>query len=177
MESNQNRILLIVVVIIVVVGGITIWRQREAKSLKPVIGWHEMGTEEFDLKPNGNHGFSYREIPAKVRIELHSSAPVAFGFVTPEIFGRYTSTILPLDFASLPCGNASTTGVDLNCATQPDKRYLLVADTREDAVPEAKKGHAKADSSPQQPDNHVSMKMYEWRCIEHCENLPPGAAQ
>lgn len=143
MESNQNRILLIIVVAVLVMGGFTIWRQLEAKSKKPVIGWHEMGAEEFDLKPSGNRGFSYREVPAKFRIELHSSAPVAFGFVTAEIFGRYTATIQPLDFATLPCGNAGATNVDLNCDTQRDKRYLLVTDTREDVAPETKKGQKK----------------------------------
>ena len=145
MESNQNRILLIFAIAVVVLGGIVIWRQLEAKSKKPVIGWHPMGAEEFDLKPSGNRGFSYREVPAKFRIEVHSSAPIAFGFVTPEVFGHYTATILPLDFATLPCGNASTTNVDLNCATQPDKRYLLVTDTREDVVPETKKGQKKTE--------------------------------
>ncbi len=177
METNQNRILLSVVIAVLIVGGITIWRQREAKAKTPVFGWHTLGSENFELKPSGYRGFSYRQLPSKFRVTLRSSQPVAFGFVTPDTFGRYTSTVLPVEFASLPCGTASTTSVDLNCATQPEKRYLLLVDTREDPAPEpsSRKGGAqkKAETAaPGLPQNEVSIAMYDWRCIEHCENLP-----
>ncbi len=175
MEASQNRMLSIAVLVVVVIGGFTIWRQREAKSRQPVIGWHELGAEAFDLKPGAYRGFSYRDVPAKFRVEVQASEPVAFGFVTPDTYGHYTSTVMPVDFATLPCGTASTTNVDLNCATQSDKRCLLLTDTREDQVPEppAKASHGKkVQAASTLPENHVSIKMYDWRCIEHCENLP-----
>jgi hypothetical protein len=173
MGENQNRILLAVTIAVVLIGGITIWVQRQAKSRKPVIGWYNLGTETFDLKPGAHRGYSYREVPATFRIEAHSSAPIAFGFVTPDAFGHFTSTIMEISFPSLPCGTAPTMSVDLNCKTQPDKRYLLITDTREDTVPEpARKGAKSPVISTASADNHVTVTMYDWRCISHCENLP-----
>ena len=171
MGENANRILLAVTIAVVLIGGITIWVQHAAKSRKPVIGWHNLGTETFDLKPGAHRGFSYREVPATFRIEAHASSPIAFGFVTPDTFGHFTSTIMDISFQTLPCGTAPTMIVDLNCKTQPDKRYLLITDTREDAVPE--KGSKKVPgASVATVDNHVTLTMYDWRCIEYCENLP-----
>jgi hypothetical protein len=171
---ESNRILLIFSLIVVVVGGVILWRQLDAKSKKPVMGWHELGAEEFDLKPGAHHGFSYREVPPTFRIEVHANQPVAFGFVTAEVFGRYNSTLLPLDFATLPCGNASTTDADLHCSTESDKRYILLTDTREDVAPEGKKSRGNPQPATALLENHVSVKMYDWRCIDHCENLPAG---
>lgn len=174
--ENQNRILLAVTLAVVVIGGFVIWVQREAKARKPVIGWYNLGTETIELKPSGHWGVSYREMPAKFRIEVHADDPVSFGFLTPDTYGHFTSTILQIDFATLPCGAASTINADLNCNTDPSKRYLLVSDLREDSVPEPPaKGHLKnaAQVAPTTlPDNHVTVNMYDWRCIQYCENLP-----
>jgi hypothetical protein len=65
----------------------------------------------------------------------------------------------------------------LNCNTESNKRYLLLTDAREDSVPEppARKGGVKKVSQPEatsQPDNHITVTMYDWRCIQYCENLP-----
>jgi hypothetical protein len=176
-DEKQNRVLLLVTLAVVILGSITIWVQREAKSKKPVFGWYNLGTETFDLKPSAYHAFSYRELPAKFRVEAHASEPVAFGFVTPDTYGHYTSTVLQIDFATLPCGTAPATNVDLNCNTDSSKRYLLLTDSREDSVPEAPKRKAqlqKADAvaTSKLPDNHITVKMYDWRCIRYCENLP-----
>jgi hypothetical protein len=169
MGENSNRILLAVTLVVVVLGGIVLWVQYEAKSRKPVIGWHNLGTETFDLKPGAHRGYSYREIPSTFRIEAHASSPIAFGFVTPDVFGHYTSTIMDVSFPSLPCGTAPTMSADLNCKTQADKRYLLITDSREDSVPEKR---SKPVASAATADNHVTITMYDWRCIAHCENLP-----
>jgi hypothetical protein len=171
MGENSNRILLAVAVAVVLIGSIIILVEREAKSRKPVIGWHNLGTETFDLKPGAHRGYSYREVPGTFRIEAHSSSPIAFGFVTPDTFGHFTSTIMDISFPSLPCGTAPTMSVDLNCKTQPDKRYLLITDTREDAVPE-KATKSSVPSANATAENHVTITMYDWRCIAHCENLP-----
>ena len=172
--DNQNRMLLFVTLAIVVVGGIVLWVQREAKAKKPVIGWYNLGTETFDLKPGTYRGFSYRELPAKFRVQVQATAPVAFGFVTPDVYGHYTSTPMQLDFASLPCGSGPAATVDLNCSTDPSKRYLLLTDSREDATPEAPVSKQAKGSPPAAslPDNHITIKMYDWRCLAYCENLP-----
>src|SRR5581483_5612811 len=175
--ENQNRILLIVSLVAVLIGGIVIWVQREAQARKPVIGWYNIGTETFDLKPGAYHGFSYREVPAKFRVELQASAPVAFGFVTPDTYGHYISTPMQIDFSTLPCGTGPATTVDLNCNTDASKRYLLLTDTREETVPEApaRKAHMQKTASvepPARPDNHITVRMYDWRCLQYCENLP-----
>jgi hypothetical protein len=177
MEENQNRILLLVTLAAVLIGGITLWVQYDTKTRKPVIGWYNLGTETFDLKPSAYHTFSYRDLPAKFRVEAHANEPVAFGFVTPDTYGHFTSTIMQIDFATLPCGTAPATNVDLNCATQSDKRYLLLTDTREDSVPEPPSRKARLQKAAQVtpstlPDNHVTVKMYDWRCLKYCENLP-----
>lgn len=171
MGENSNRILLAVTIAVVLIGGIVIWVQRATKSRKPVIGWHNLGTETFELKPGAHRGYSYREVPGTFRIEAHASSPIAFGFVTPDTFGHFTSTIMEISFPSLPCGTAPTMSVDLNCKTQPDKRYLLITDTREDSVQE-KSSKSAPVASTATADNHVTITMYDWRCIEHCENLP-----
>jgi hypothetical protein len=175
--ENQNRLLLIVTLAAVVIGGVTLWVQYEAKSKKPVTGWYNLGTETFDLKPNAHRGFSYRELPGKLRIEVSATEPLDFGFVTPDTFGHYNSTPMQLDFASLPCGASHATKADVNCTTESDKRYLLLTDLREDAIPEsatrtAKLQKAAADAPTTLPDNHVTVKMYDWRCLQYCENLP-----
>jgi hypothetical protein len=175
MEENQNRILLLVTVAAIIIGGITLWVQYKVKSRKPVIGWHNLGTETFDLKPSAYKTFTYRELPAKFRVEVQASAPVAFGFVTPDTYGHFTSTVLQVDFANQPCGSAPVTSADLNCATDSSKRYLLVTDSREDSVPEAKTHSKKVAGQTEtstQPENHVTLSMYDWRCIQFCENLP-----
>lgn len=178
MEENQNRILLIVTLAAVVLGGITLWMEYQVKSRKPVIGWYNLGTETFDLKPSAYKTFTYRELPAKFRVEVHASEPVAFGFVTPDTYGHFTSTVLQVDFPTQPCGSGPAANADVNCATDSSKRYLLLTDTREDSVPEppaAKKARlqkAATETASNLPDNHVTVKMYDWRCLQYCENLP-----
>lgn len=176
MPENQNKLLLFVTLAAVIIGGIVLYRQYDAKSKKPVMGWYNLGTESFDLKPAAFRGFTYRDVPPKFRIEVHASEPVSFGFVTPDTYGHFTSTIMQVDFAATPCGGVNATTADLNCSTDPSKRYLILADTREDSVPEppAHKGRVKqaAESVPTQPDNHVTLSMYDWRCVKYCENLP-----
>ena len=177
LDEKQNRVLLLGTLAVVIFGGITIWVQREVKSKTPVFGWYNLGTETFDLKPSAYHAFSYRELPAKFRVEAHASEPVSFGFVTPDTYGHYTATVLQIDFATLPCGTGPATNVDLNCDTDASKRYLLLTDAREDSVPspparktQLQRATAAAPSSL--PDNHVTVKMYDWRCLHFCENLP-----
>jgi hypothetical protein len=177
MEDNQNRILLYVTLAAVFLGGITLWVQRTIKSRKPVMGWYGLGTETFDLKPSAHKTFTYRELPAKFRVEAHSTEPVSFGFVTPDTYGHFTSTVLQVDFATQPCGSAAVTNADVNCTTESGKRYLLLADTREDSAPQAPSRNARLQKSTAvapatQPDNHVTVKMYDWRCLNYCENLP-----
>jgi hypothetical protein len=178
MEENQNRILLAVTLFAIVFGGATLWVQHKVKTRQPVIGWHELGTENFDLKPSAYKTFTYQELPAKFRVEVHASDPVAFGFVTPDTYGHFTSTVLQIDFATQPCGSASATNADVNCATVSGQRYLLLADTREDAVPQSpsRKERVQKTNSPSAdsalPANHVTVKMYDWRCLRFCENLP-----
>jgi hypothetical protein len=177
MNENPNRILLLVTLAVLIIGGIVLYVQHVEKTRTPVIGWYSLGTETFDLKPSAYRGFSYRDVPPKFRVELHASAPVAFGFVTPDVYGHYTSTPMQIEFATLPCGSGQTTSVDLNCNTEPSKRYLLLTDAREDTVPEpaTRKGRAQPVSqsdTPSQPDNHVTITMYDWRCLRYCENLP-----
>lgn len=178
--ENQNRILSLVTLAVVVIGGIVLWAQHEAKTRKPVIGWYSLGTESFDLKPSAYHAFSYRDVPAKFRVEVHATEPVQFGFVTADTYGHFTSTIMQIDFATLPCGTGPAKDIDLNCNTEPSKRYLLLADTREDSVPEPtsrKVRLQKAAAAPATlPDNHITVRMYDWRCLENCENLPKGSA-
>ena len=179
MDENPNRILLAVTLVVVLIGGIVVWLQLDAKSRKPVFGWYNLGTESFDLKPSAYRGFSYRELPAKFRVEVHSSETVSFGFVTPDVYGHYTSTILPIDFVSLPCGAGPSKDADINCNTQSSKRYLLLTDTREDSVPDSPSRKARLQKTAQVapstlPDNHITMKMYDWRCVKYCENLPPS---
>lgn len=170
MDETQNRTLLYVAAVVLVMGGMVAWALHAKKTRKPELGWYSLGTETFDLKPNAYRGFSYREVPARFRVELHATAPVEFGFVSPDVYGHYTSVPTPIDFATLPCGSGQTTGVDLNCNTDSSKRYLLLTDAREDSVPEGpvKKGQA----APSEPDNHITVTMYEWRCVKYCENLP-----
>ncbi len=177
MDENSNRILLFVTLAAVVIGGVTLWVQHDIKTRKPVIGWYNLGTESFDLKPAAYKGFSYRELPPKFRVEVESSQPVAFGLVTPDTYGHYTSTPMQIDFATLPCGTGPATKADMNCTPDSSKRYLLLTDTREDSVPEPPVHKAKAKQVSQpvettQPDNHITVKMYDWRCIQYCENLP-----
>ena len=177
MDESPNRILLLVTLAVVVIGGIVLYVQHVEKSRTPQIGWYSLGTETFDLKPSAYRGFSYRNVPAKFRVELHSSAPVAFGFVSPDTYGHYTSTPMQIDFTTLPCGSGQTTSVDLNCNTESSKRYLLLTDAREDTVPEPPVKKSKAQKAlqpetPSQPDNHITLTMYDWRCIRYCENLP-----
>jgi hypothetical protein len=177
MDENQNRILLLVTVAVVVIGGIVLYVQHVAKTRKPEIGWYSLGSETFDLKASAYRGFSYREVPSKFRVEVHATAPVAFGFVTPDTYGHYTSTPMQIDFATLPCGSGQTTNVDLNCNTESSKRYLLLTDAREDAVADtpARKSRVQKVSQPDaaaQPDNHITVTMYDWRCLRYCENLP-----
>ena len=176
---NPNFILLAVTIAAVLIGGITLWVQNETRSRKPVMGWYNLGTESFDLKAAAFRTFSYRDLPAKFRVEVHASEPVAFGFVTPDTYGHFTSTIMQVDFGTLPCGTGPAKDVDLNCATQSDKRYLLITDSREDSVPEppirkARLQKAAAVAPSTLPDNHLTVKMYDWRCIQYCENLPPS---
>jgi hypothetical protein len=41
--------------------------------------------------------------------------------------------------------------------------------------PAAGQGHAQKVSQTQsaaQPDNHITVTMYDWRCLRYCENLP-----
>ncbi len=180
-KDRGSLILLIVTVIAVVVGGIVLYFQYDAKSKKPEIGWYNIGTESFDLKASAYHAFSYRNVPPKFRIEVHSSEPVSFGFVTADTYGHYTSTIMQVDFAGSPCGATNAKDADLNCATDSSKRYLLLTDAREDSVPEppSKKARLQKASTPvdaSQPDNHITVKMYDWRCVKYCENLPPSAS-
>ena len=180
-KDRQSLILLIVTVVAVVIGGIVLYTQYDAKSKKPQIGWYNIGTETFDLRPGAHHGFSYRDVPPKFRVEVHASEPVSFGFVTPDTYGHFTSTIMDLNFAGLPCGASSAKDVDLNCSTDSSKRYLLLTDAREDSVPEppSKKAKLQKASAPVDstlPDNHITVKMYDWRCVKYCENLPPSAS-
>jgi hypothetical protein len=178
-KDNQGKLLLFVTLAAVIIGAIVLYVQYEAKSKKPVLGWYNLGTETFDLKPSAYRAFSYRELPAKFRVEVHASEPVSFGFITPDVYGHYTSTIMQVDFAGLPCGAMTAKDADLNCTTESSKRYLLMTDTREDSVPEppskkARLQRAAAPANSSVPDNHITVKMYDWRCIQHCENLPPG---
>ena len=170
MDESSNRMLLYVAAAVLVFGGAAAWMLHVEKTRKPELGWYSLGTETFDLKPSAYRGFSYREVPAKFRVELHATAPVEFGFVTPEVYGHYTTVPTPIDFATLPCGSGQTTSVDLNCNTEASKRYLLLTDAREDSVPDAppKKGQAQ----PAQPENHITVTMYEWRCLKYCGNAP-----
>lgn len=176
MEENQNRILLAVTLLAIVFGGATLWVQHKVKTRQPVIGWHELGTETFELKPSAYKAFTYQDLPAKFRVEVQASDPVAFGFVTPDAYGHFTSTVSQIDFPAQPCGSGSVTNADVNCATVAGQRYLLLTDLREDPVPVTQKGHGQnaknppADSSL--PPNHVTVKMYDWRCLKFCENLP-----
>ncbi|ABF40600.1 hypothetical protein Acid345_1598 [Candidatus Koribacter versatilis Ellin345] len=180
-KDRQSLVLLIVTVVAVVIGGIVLYFQFDAKSKKPEMGWYNIGTESVELKPSGYHAFSYRNVPPKFRIEVHASEPVSFGFVTPDTYGHYTSTIMQVDFAGLPCGGANAKDADLNCSTDSTKRYLLLTDAREDSVPEppSKKARLQKASAPvdsTQPDNHIAVKMYDWRCVKYCENLPPSGS-
>src|SRR3954462_13760037 len=88
-KDNQSKWLLAVTAAAVLIGAIVLYMQYDAKSKKPVIGWYNIGTETFDLKPSAYHGFSYRDVPPKFRIEVHASEPVSFGFVTPDTYGHY----------------------------------------------------------------------------------------
>ena len=170
-RDDRNKLLWIVTLFAVVAGGTVLFMQYRAKAMQPVIGWYNLGSETFELKPSGNRGFSYREVPPKFRIEVKATEPVSFGFVTADVFGRFTSSLTPVDFASLPCGAVNAKEADLTCTPESGKRYLLLTDAREDTVPTASGKRSKKATSDL-PVNRITVKMYDWRCVEHCENLP-----
>ncbi len=183
MEEDQNRFLLAATAIVALIGGVVIIALVVQRSASPKFGWAQMGkTEVFDLKPGGNNAFSfsYTELPERFKVVMDAQKPVSFGFVTPDTYGHFTHTILNLDFAKLPCGSVSTISASLDCTTQSSSRYLLFSDLREDTVPDPApvraglKKNASPEPEPAPELNHVTVKMYEWRCVKHCGNLPPA---
>jgi hypothetical protein len=85
---------------------------------------------------------------------------------------------MQINFPGQPCGSAPSINADVNCATVPGQRYLLLTDARENTAPgspPSKNPTQKTNTPPPDsalPANHVTLKMYDWRCLQFCENLP-----
>lgn len=169
----DKRVLLVVTAVLAVIGLGFLTVLVVQKNAKPRFGWVQLGEERFQLKPAGHHSFSYREVPERFKLEVKAEQPLAFGFVSPGTYGRFTHTILNLDFASLPCGSAPVTELTKECTTNPSERYLLFSDPREDIDPKLvarESGPKSAEPSDEMSEVHV--RMFEWRCIANCQNLP-----
>jgi hypothetical protein len=154
----------------------------------PRLGWNQVTSETFTLKPTGKHYFALAK--GRWKLEFQADTSVYTGVLTPKQYAEAMRLkYLPLTaFRGFACVKLSVMDAQTECNVSIPRAFLAIRDKRGPisgafGVTEGAAGAtglvtaphaatvdvaAMAASDKKLKENMVKVTIYRWECIEHC---------